>query len=309
LRQKREIPGRASIDGACEKQNPTTFGRESCNQKTRRRFPPGSPAAAVLAAGYGPTFAPSRRPGKQLAGPCVKSRSASRPRLGWRPTFRHRNGRSSGIIIVKPRTIHGDDQERWLNRGGPNQTFHDPTGRQPSVAAVRMDSMETNQEFLPHRKAARPYVFAVINEMKALKHGQQSWMWWISGMGNPDGATAKRPIVSKLVEPRATSATIAIRSRKGHPRIWRPGNRQAGIRKNYGVTPRSGEGKRIVTIWRQRERAGAICCVCRDRAGADSQWFFTNPCYPIHQLRRPSWPKVNGLHAAHCRRPRTFCSR
>ena len=57
--------------------------------------------------------------------------------------------------------------------------------------------MEPGQEFYRIKKLP-PYVFAVINEMKAKARAAQLDVVDL-GMGNPDGATP-RPIVSKLVD-------------------------------------------------------------------------------------------------------------
>ncbi len=54
-----------------------------------------------------------------------------------------------------------------------------------------------DQEFYRIKKLP-PYVFAVINEMKAKARAAQLDVVDL-GMGNPDGATP-RPIVSKMIE-------------------------------------------------------------------------------------------------------------
>src|SRR5580698_5182604 len=62
---------------------------------------------------------------------------------------------------------------------------------------VKIEIMETAQEFYRIQKLP-PYVFAVINEMKAKARAAQLDVVDL-GMGNPDGA-APRAVVSKLVE-------------------------------------------------------------------------------------------------------------
>src|SRR5579871_6028638 len=57
--------------------------------------------------------------------------------------------------------------------------------------------MQPNQEFYRIQKLP-PYVFAVINEMKAKARAAQLDVVDL-GMGNPDGPTP-RPVVQKLVE-------------------------------------------------------------------------------------------------------------
>src|SRR5215813_12137668 len=56
---------------------------------------------------------------------------------------------------------------------------------------------DTNDEFYRIHKLP-PYVFAVINEMKARARAAQLDVIDL-GMGNPDGATP-RPVVNKLIE-------------------------------------------------------------------------------------------------------------
>ena len=65
--------------------------------------------------------------------------------------------------------------------------------------------MQPNQEFYRIQKLP-PYVFAVINEMKAKARAAQLDVVDL-GMGNPDGATP-RAVVSKLVE--------AVRNPRNH---------------------------------------------------------------------------------------------
>ena len=69
-----------------------------------------------------------------------------------------------------------------------------------------------------------PYVFAVVNEMKA-RCGPQQLDVVDFGMGNPDGATP-RPIVSKLVEAVRNPRNHRYSVVPGHPPPAR-GNRQA----------------------------------------------------------------------------------
>src|SRR5580704_6264636 len=65
--------------------------------------------------------------------------------------------------------------------------------------------MDTTQDFYRIRKLP-PYVFAVINEMKAKARAASHDVVDL-GMGNPDGATP-RPVVRKLVE--------AVRNPRNH---------------------------------------------------------------------------------------------
>src|SRR6202453_1510073 len=61
----------------------------------------------------------------------------------------------------------------------------------------KIEIMETGQEFYRIQKLP-PYVFAVINEMKAKARAEQLDVVDL-GMGNPDGSTPE-PIVKKLIE-------------------------------------------------------------------------------------------------------------
>lgn len=79
------------------------------------------------------------------------------------------------------------------------------------VSRTMVLMLESTDEFYRIQKLP-PYVFAVVNEMKArLRAAQQDVV--DLGMGNPDGPTP-RPIVSKLLEAAGIRATIATRFRK-----------------------------------------------------------------------------------------------
>ena len=69
-----------------------------------------------------------------------------------------------------------------------------------------------------------PYVFAVINEMKATARAEQQDVVDL-GMGNPDGATP-RPIVNKLIEAARNARNHRYSMSKGIPQSAR-GDRQA----------------------------------------------------------------------------------
>src|SRR5213593_53147 len=73
-----------------------------------------------------------------------------------------------------------------------------------------------DQEFYRIQKLP-PYVFAVINEMKAKARAAQLDVVDL-GMGNPDGATP-RPIVSKLVEASRDPKNHRYSMSKGIPRL------------------------------------------------------------------------------------------
>src|SRR6266699_563892 len=76
--------------------------------------------------------------------------------------------------------------------------------------------MHPGQEFYRIRKLP-PYVFAVINDMKAKARAAQLDIVDM-GMGNPDGATP-RPVVSKLVEAARNPRNHRYSLSKGIPRL------------------------------------------------------------------------------------------
>src|ERR1700689_5288942 len=96
---------------------------------------------------------------------------------------------------------------------------------------VKIEIMQPNQEFYRIQKLP-PYVFAVINEMKAKARAAQLDVVDL-GMGNPDGATP-RAVVSKLVEAVRNPKNHRYSMSKGIPRM-----REEIVRRyqaNYGVT-------------------------------------------------------------------------
>src|SRR6202011_5900958 len=102
--------------------------------------------------------------------------------------------------------------------------------------------MQPNEEFYRIQKLP-PYVFAVINEMKAKARAEQLDVVDL-GMGNPDGATP-RAIVSKLVEAARNPRNHRYSLSKGIPKL-----REAIVARyqaNYGVEL-DPEKEAIVTI-------------------------------------------------------------
>src|SRR6204780_2807192 len=100
----------------------------------------------------------------------------------------------------------------------------------------------TNENFYRIQKLP-PYVFAVINEMKAKARAAQLDVVDL-GMGNPDGA-APRAVVSKMVEAVRNPRNHRYSMSKGIPRL-----REEIVRRyqaNYGVTL-DPEKEAIVTI-------------------------------------------------------------
>jgi len=119
-----------------------------------------------------------------------------------------------------------------------------------------------------------PYVFAVINEMKAKARAAQMDVVDL-GMGNPDGPTPQ-PIVDKLVE--------AARNPRNHRYSMSRGIPQLRLeivkhyRANYGIQL-DPETEAIVTIGAKDALAHLLFAVI----GPDDTVVSPNPAYPIHQ--------------------------
>jgi alanine-synthesizing transaminase len=133
--------------------------------------------------------------------------------------------------------------------------------------------MSSSQEFYRIQKLP-PYVFAVINEMKAKARAAQLDVVDL-GMGNPDGATP-RAVVSKLVEAARNPRNHRYSQSKGIPKL-----REAIVaryEKNYGVEL-DPEKEAIVTIGAKDALAHLLFAVI----GPGDVVVSPNPCYPIHQ--------------------------
>jgi alanine-synthesizing transaminase len=119
-----------------------------------------------------------------------------------------------------------------------------------------------------------PYVFAVVNEMKArLRAAQQDVVDF--GMGNPDGATP-RPIVQKLVEAARNPRNHRYSVSRGIPNL-----RQEIVKRyqrNYGVEL-DPETEAIATIGAKDALAHLLFAVI----GPGDSVVTPGPCYPIHQ--------------------------
>ncbi|MGA3202606.1 MAG: aminotransferase class I/II-fold pyridoxal phosphate-dependent enzyme, partial [Bryobacteraceae bacterium] len=102
--------------------------------------------------------------------------------------------------------------------------------------------MQPEQEFYRIQKLP-PYVFAVINEMKAKARAAGLDVVDL-GMGNPDGATP-RPIVNKLIEAARNARNHRYSTSKGIARLREEIVKR--YQKNYGVELDS-EKEAIVTI-------------------------------------------------------------
>src|SRR5712671_3017271 len=133
--------------------------------------------------------------------------------------------------------------------------------------------MEPAQEFYRIKKLP-PYVFAVINEMKAKARAAQLDVVDL-GMGNPDGATP-RPIVGKLVEAARNPRNHRYSASRGIPQL-----RMEIVKRyqaNYGVAL-DPDKEAIVTIGAKDALAHLLFAVI----GPGDAVVSPNPCYPIHQ--------------------------
>jgi len=130
-----------------------------------------------------------------------------------------------------------------------------------------------SQEFYRIQKLP-PYVFAVINEMKA--RARAAGLDVVDmGMGNPDGVTP-RPIVSKLVEAARNPRNHRYSAPKGIPHLREEIVKR--YQRNYGVTL-DAEKEAIVTIGAKDALADLLFAVI----GPGDTVVSPNPCYPIHQ--------------------------
>src|SRR6266404_7405465 len=131
----------------------------------------------------------------------------------------------------------------------------------------------TTDEFYRIQKLP-PYVFAVINEMKARARAAQLDVVDL-GMGNPDGATP-RAVVSKMVEAARNPRNHRYSASKGIPHL-----REEIVKRyqtNYGVTL-DPDKEAIVTIGAKDALAHLLFAVI----GPGDAVVSPNPCYPIHQ--------------------------
>jgi alanine-synthesizing transaminase len=119
-----------------------------------------------------------------------------------------------------------------------------------------------------------PYVFAVVNEMKARLRADGQDVVDL-GMGNPDGATP-RPIVNKAIEALRNSRNHRYSQSKGIPRLREEiVNR---YRKNYRVELDPAT-EAIATIGAKDALAHLLFAVI----GPGDAVVSPNPAYPIHQ--------------------------
>jgi alanine-synthesizing transaminase len=119
-----------------------------------------------------------------------------------------------------------------------------------------------------------PYVFAVINEMKAKARAAQQDVIDL-GMGNPDGATP-RAVVNKMIEAARNQRNHRYSMSRGIPQLRKEIVKR--YKKNYGVDLDS-EAEAIVTIGAKDALAHLLFAVI----GPGDVVVSPNPAYPIHQ--------------------------
>jgi alanine-synthesizing transaminase len=119
-----------------------------------------------------------------------------------------------------------------------------------------------------------PYVFAVINEMRAKARAAQIDVVDL-GMGNPDGATP-RVVVNKLVEAARNPRNHRYSQSRGIPRLREEIVKR--YRQNYGVEL-DAEREAIVTMGAKDALAHLLFAT----VGPDDVVVSPNPAYPIHQ--------------------------
>src|SRR5450631_549458 len=132
---------------------------------------------------------------------------------------------------------------------------------------------EDSQDFYRIQKLP-PYVFAVINEMRAKARAAQIDVIDL-GMGNPDGATP-RPIVNKLIEAVRNARNHRYSQSRGIPKLREEITRR--YQANYGVTL-DPEKEAIVTIGAKDALAHLLFAT----VGPGDLVVSPNPAYPIHQ--------------------------
>ncbi len=134
-------------------------------------------------------------------------------------------------------------------------------------------SPATSEEFYRIQKLP-PYVFAVINEMKAAARAAQMDVIDL-GMGNPDGATPK-PVIDKLIEAARNPRNHRYSMSRGIPHLRDEIVKH--YREHYGVTL-DAEKEAIATIGAKDALAHLLFAVI----GPGDVVVSPNPCYPIHQ--------------------------
>src|SRR3954471_18375135 len=132
---------------------------------------------------------------------------------------------------------------------------------------------ENSDEFYRIQKLP-PYVFAVINEMRARARAEQIDVIDL-GMGNPDGATP-RAVVNKMIEAARNSRNHRYSQSRGIPHLREEIVKR--YKRNYDVELDS-DKEAIVTIGAKDARAHLLFAII----GPGDAVVSPNPAYPIHQ--------------------------
>ena len=134
-------------------------------------------------------------------------------------------------------------------------------------------SLESAQDFYRIQKLP-PYVFAVINEMRAKARAAQIDIIDL-GMGNPDGPTP-RLVVNKLIEAARNARNHRYSQSRGIPKLREEITKR--YQTSYGV-PLDPDTEAIVTIGAKDALAHLLFAA----VGPGDMVVSPNPAYPIHQ--------------------------
>src|SRR5438445_2343813 len=132
---------------------------------------------------------------------------------------------------------------------------------------------DSSDEFYRIQKLP-PYVFAVINEMRARARAGQIDVIDL-GMGNPDGATP-RVVVNKMIEATRNARNHRYSQSRGIPHLREEIVKR--YQRNYGVELDS-DKEAIVTIGAKDALAHLLFAII----GPGDAVVSPNPAYPIHQ--------------------------
>jgi alanine-synthesizing transaminase len=132
---------------------------------------------------------------------------------------------------------------------------------------------DASQDFYRIQKLP-PYVFAVINEMRAKARAAQIDIIDL-GMGNPDGATP-RPVVNKLIEAARNARNHRYSQSRGIPRLREEITKRYKTNYDVDLDP---DTEAIVTIGAKDALAHLLFAV----VGPGDVVASPNPAYPIHQ--------------------------
>ncbi len=139
---------------------------------------------------------------------------------------------------------------------------------------VRIKRMPQNTEAFYRISKLPPYVFAVINEMRARARAEQIDVIDL-GMGNPDGASP-RAVVSKLIEAAKLPRNHRYSISRGIPRLREEIAKR--YQRNYGVEL-DPDTEAIVTMGAKDALAHLLFAI----VGPGDAVVSPNPAYPIHQ--------------------------